>query len=152
MLRISMWIGTPVAIEATTTFADTATVHRKPPMSRASFQEKRAMKNTTEFNDANFEAEVLTSDRPVLVDFWAAWCGPCRAVSPTIEALAEQYGATVKVGKLNVDENPDTAQRFGISSIPTVLLFKDGEVVETLVGVRTREQYEAALNRYAAVV
>ncbi len=108
------------------------------------------MSNTVQFTDANFQSEVLESDQPVLVDFWAAWCGPCRAVGPTIEELAEQYDGTVKVGKLNVDENPQSPSGFGIHSIPAVLLFKDGEVVETFVGVQPKERYEQALQQVAA--
>jgi thioredoxin 1 len=102
------------------------------------------------FTDANFQTEVLGSERPVLVDFWAAWCGPCRAVGPTIEELAGQYEGTVKVGKLNVDENPQAPSDFRISSIPAVLLFKDGKVVETLVGVQPKQRYEAAMQQAAA--
>ena len=108
------------------------------------------MSKPLEFTDANFQNEVLDSDQPVLVDFWAAWCGPCRAVGPTIEELAQEYDGTVKVGKLNVDENPQSAGGFGISSIPAVLLFKDGKVVETLVGVQPKKRYEAALGQVAA--
>ena len=108
------------------------------------------MSKPQEFTDANFQNEVLESDLPVLVDFWAAWCGPCRAVGPTIDELAEQYEGTVKVGKLNIDENPQSPSRFGISSIPAVLLFKDGKVVETLVGVQPKERYDAALQHVAA--
>ena len=108
------------------------------------------MSRPLEFTDANFQNEVLESDQPVLVDFWAAWCGPCRAVGPTIEELAEQYDGTVKVGKLNIDENPQAPSDLGISSIPAVLLFKNGKVVETLVGVQPKERYEAALGRVAA--
>lgn len=108
------------------------------------------MSQPHEFTDANFQREVLESDRPVLVDFWAAWCGPCRAVGPTIEALAEQYDGTVKVGKLNIDENQQTPGQFSIHSIPAVLLFKDGKVVETLVGVQPKERYEQALGQVAA--
>ncbi len=108
------------------------------------------MSKPREFTDANFRSEVLDSDQPVLVDFWAAWCGPCRAVGPTIEELAEQYDGTVKVGKLNIDENPQAPSDLRISSIPAVLLFKDGKVVETLVGVHPKERYEQALQQVAA--
>ena len=108
------------------------------------------MNVTLKFTDANFQSEVLDSDQPVLVDFWAAWCGPCHAVAPTIEELAKQYDGTVKVGKLNVDENQQSAGSFGISSIPAVLLFKNGKVVETLVGVQPKQRYEAALGQVAA--
>ena len=108
------------------------------------------MSQPLKFTDANFQNEVLESDRPVLVDFWAAWCGPCRAVGPTIEELAEQYDGTVKVGKLNIDENPQAPSDLRISSIPAVLLFKNGKVVETLVGVQPKERYEAALRQAAA--
>lgn len=103
-----------------------------------------------EFNDANFEKDVLGSDVPVLVDFWAAWCGPCRRVSPVVEQLATEYSGSVSVGKLNVDVNTETAAWFGIASIPAVLLFKNGQVVETLVGVRPRERYKQALDQLLA--
>ena len=108
------------------------------------------MNKPQEFTDSNFQSEVLDSDQPVLVDFWAAWCGPCRAVGPTIEELAEQYDGSVKVGKLNIDENPKAPSSFRISSIPAVLLFKDGTVVETLVGVQPKERYEQVLQQVAA--
>ena len=108
------------------------------------------MSKAATFTDANFQAEVLESNQLVLVDFWAAWCGPCRALGPTIDALAEQYEGEVKIGKLNVDDNPEVASQLGISSIPAVLLFKDGEVIETLVGVRGKEAYEQALQLAAA--
>lgn len=108
------------------------------------------MGKTQEFTDANFQSEVLASDQPVMVDFWAAWCGPCRAVGPTIEELAQQYDGSVKVGKLNIDENPQAPTGFGISSIPAVLLFKGGKVVETLIGVQSKERYEQALTQAAA--
>ena len=103
------------------------------------------MSKTREFTDSSFKIEVLESDQPVLVDFWAAWCGPCHAVGPTIEELADQYDGTVKVGKLNIDENPQATSGFGIRSIPAVLLFKDGKVVERWVGVQPKERYQQAL-------
>ena len=108
------------------------------------------MTKTREFTDANFRDEVLNADGPVLVDFWAAWCGPCRAVGPTIEELAEEFGDSVKVGKLNIDENPESSRGFGISSIPAVLLFKNGKVVETLVGVQPKQNYQHVLEQAAA--
>ncbi|RJP41152.1 MAG: thioredoxin [Phycisphaerales bacterium] len=102
--------------------------------------------NAIELTDASFESEVLAADVPVLVDFWAEWCQPCRALSPTIEQLADQYRGKVKVGKLNIDQNNDTAVRYSVSAIPTVLLFKSGEVVDRFVGMKAKRDYEAALN------
>ena len=99
------------------------------------------------FTDDNFESEVLGSNQPVLVDFWAEWCGPCRMLTPTIEELASELGESAKVGKLNVDENPETAAKYQISSIPSVLIFKDGELVETLVGVQSKQRYQDALTQ-----
>ena len=85
--------------------------------------------------DDNFEAEVINSDTPVLVDFWAAWCGPCRMIAPTIEKLATDFDGKAKVGKLDVDNNPNVAMKYGVRSIPTLLFFKGGEVVDQVVGV-----------------
>ncbi len=105
------------------------------------------MTKPVHFTDDNFESEVLGSNQPVLVDFWAEWCGPCRLLAPTIEELASELGESAKVCKLNVDENPETAAKYQISSIPSVLIFKDGELVETLVGVQSRQRYQDALTQ-----
>jgi thioredoxin 1 len=100
------------------------------------FRERIAMSDfVREATDDNFETEVLGSEQPVLVDFWAAWCGPCRMIAPTIETLAEKYQGKAKVMKLNVDENPNTPQHYGIRGIPTLILYKGGQVAETIVGV-----------------
>ena len=108
------------------------------------------MSKTLNFTEENFLTEVLNSDQPVLVDFWAEWCGPCRAVGPTIDALADEYDGRVKIGKMNIDDNPQVTASFGIQSIPAVVLFKNGRVVETLVGVQPKNQYENALEQVAA--
>ncbi len=103
--------------------------------------------NLVEFTDANFEAEVLKSELPVLVDFWAPWCGPCRMIAPSVEALATEYAGKAKVGKLNTDENEDVSAKYGIRSIPTLLVFKNGEVVNQLVGALPKDKIAEQLNR-----
>ncbi|HNY29455.1 MAG TPA: thioredoxin [Fibrobacteria bacterium] len=104
--------------------------------------------NVVEFTDANFEAEVVKSDLPVLVDFWAPWCGPCRMIAPSIEALSGEYAGKFKIGKLNTDDNGDVSARFGIRSIPTLLIFKGGEVVDQLVGALPKEKIAERLNKF----
>ena len=102
-------------------------------------------KNTTELTDDNFEQEVLKSDVPVLVDFWAEWCAPCRAIAPAVEEIAEEYQGKAKVGKLDVDNNPKVAVEYGIRSIPTLLVFKNGEVAEQIVGAVPKSQLVSKL-------
>ncbi len=104
------------------------------------------MDNLIEFTDDNFDTEA--AEGLVLVDFWAPWCMPCRVVGPIIEDLAEEYEGKVKVGKLNVDDNMKIAQNYRVMSIPTVILFKDGEAVEQVVGVRGKSDYQARLDKY----
>ena len=94
----------------------------------------------------NFEEEVLRSEIPVLVDFWAVWCGPCRMVAPHVEELAREYDGRVKVGKINVDEEPELAVRYGVESIPTLMVFRDGKQGKTLVGYCMKSQIEKLLN------
>ncbi len=97
--------------------------------------------------DANFDSEVLKSDKPVLVDFWAVWCGPCQVLGPIVEEVAQAVGEKVKIGKLNVDENPVTAQQFGVMSIPTIMMFKNGTVVKQFIGVQSKETLLSELNK-----
>lgn len=97
------------------------------------------------FTDKNFREEVLLSDQPVLVDFWAAWCGPCKMMGPVITQLANEYEGKVKIGKVNVDEEPGLAQTYGIMSIPTIVLIKNGEVVKKVVGAVPKAEVEAML-------
>ena len=104
--------------------------------------------NTLTFTDQTWDNEVLGSDQPVLVDFWAEWCGPCRMMSPTIDAVATDYAGKAKVGKLNVDENGGTAMRYGIRGIPTILVFKGGEVVAQKVGAVGKTDVQALIDAH----
>jgi thioredoxin 1 len=104
------------------------------------------MANIAEFSDANFEAEVLQSPQPVLVDFWAPWCAPCRQLLPVIEQVAEEYAGSVKVGKVNVDENQDVALRYGITGLPTLLVFKNGDVVQRISGAPGKPRLQQMLD------
>lgn len=98
--------------------------------------------------DASFDTDVVNSDGLVLVDFWAAWCGPCKAIAPVLEELAEDYQGRVKIVKVDVDANPQSAARFGIRSIPTLFVFKNGERVETMVGGRPKSEFAALLDKH----
>jgi thioredoxin 1 len=105
-----------------------------------------ASENVKEFTDQNFENEVLKSDQPVLVDFWAEWCMPCRMLTPTIEKIAKDYAGRVKVGKLDTDANRDVASKYSISAIPTVILFRNGQVAQKFVGLRQERDFKEALD------
>jgi thioredoxin 1 len=110
----------------------------------------QAATKPVDVTDKDFASEVLQSDTPVLVDFWAEWCGPCRVLGPVIESLSEDYDGKVKVAKVDVDANQQVAMQFGIRSIPTVILFDKGQVVDTFIGVRPRSDYDASLNKVVA--
>ena len=103
--------------------------------------------NVIEFNDQNFESEVLESKTPVLVDFWAVWCGPCKAIAPIIEEIANDFNGKVSVGKVDVDNNNQVAMKYGIRSIPTLLLFNNGEVVDQVIGNVGKESIESMLSK-----
>ena len=109
-----------------------------------------ASEHTMNFTDAAFEQDVLKSDIPVLVDFWAPWCGPCKAMGPTIDALAAEYAGKIKIGKMNTDENPATPMRYQVRGIPTLLLFKGGKVVEQRVGAMPKQDLQKVLEPHAS--
>ena len=104
------------------------------------------MGNIAELTDESFEAEVLQSPQPVLVDFWAPWCGPCRQIAPMVDEIASENEGSAKVVKINIDESPETAQSFGVNSIPTLMVFKGGEVVERFVGIQSKARLQEALD------
>ena len=105
-----------------------------------------------EVSDSSFEQEVLQSKKPVLVDFWASWCGPCRMLAPTVEAIAERYSESAEVVKLNVDDNPATSEVYGIRSIPTLILFSGGKEVERVIGVTGKESISGIIEKYIVPV
>jgi thioredoxin 1 len=107
-----------------------------------------AAENVQTFTDSNFDQSVLQSGTPVLVDFWAEWCGPCKRLGPTIDALASEYAGKVTIGKLNVDENPNTAIKFQIRGIPAVMLFKGGQIVESVVGLAPKDEFKKVLDKH----
>ncbi len=133
---------------------DNAKVVDKNPPNKLNFNELLAistqearMSEPLQVSDADFEAEILKSDTPAMVDFWAAWCGPCRAIAPVVEELARDYAGKVKVAKMNVDENAKTPAKYGIRAIPTLIIFKGGQVVEQITGAVSRSIIENALKK-----
>ncbi len=108
-----------------------------------------ASQNVLELTDDNFEAEVINSDQPVLVDFWAEWCMPCRMIAPTIDELADEFAGKVKVGKVDTDANRDVSLKYGVRAIPTIILFNGGQVVRQFVGVTPKSEFAAELNKVA---
>jgi len=103
-----------------------------------------------EVSDSNFESEVVNSDVPVLIDFWAPWCGPCRAIAPIVEEISSSYEGKIKVGKMNVDENQATTMKFGIRSIPTLIMFKGGEAIDQIIGAVPKGEIEKVVERSLA--
>ncbi|MBP9096548.1 MAG: thioredoxin [Ignavibacteria bacterium] len=104
-----------------------------------------------EITDANFDAEVINSDKPVLIDFWAVWCGPCKLIAPVVEEVAKEYEGKFKVGKMDIDNNPNVAMKYGIRSIPTLLIFKDGKVVDQIVGAVPKNVITSKMDTFSGV-
>jgi len=102
------------------------------------------------FTDQDFEQEILKDNLPVLVDFWAPWCAPCRIVSPIVEELAKEYEGKLKVGKMNVDENPNTAAKYGVMSIPSLIIFKSGSLAKTMIGAQSKENFKKGIDEAIA--
>ena len=109
-----------------------------------------AAANIATLTDANFSAEVLSATTPVLVDFWAEWCGPCKMLAPLLDELAVEYGDKVKIGKVNIDEHQGLPSQYRVTAIPTLLIFKNGQVVEQIVGMRSKRDLKASLDKAAA--
>jgi thioredoxin 1 len=121
---------------------------RRPVLTDAEDQgANMASENLTTITDANFEHEVLKSSQPVLIDFWATWCGPCRAIAPVVEALAKEYTGKLKVGKIDIDQNPKVPTQYDVRSIPTLLVFKEGKVVGQIVGAVPRPKIEDLIKK-----
>jgi len=123
------------------------TDHRSPePVFSSEMNDTKG--GTVEFTDANFQSKVLSSDKLTVVDFWAPWCGPCRAMGPVVEELAKEYNGKVNIGKLNVDHNPNISEKYNITSIPTILFIKNGKVVSKLVGVNPKSKIEKKIKEF----